>query len=220
VERPVPLRHSVYNALVELIVEGSLAPGQHLVEAELARYLGVSRQPVREALHRLRAEGWVELRPGQGAFVHVPTELEVDQLLDVRALLESESARSAARSASPQQIARLRELLREGADALAADDPERVAAADTALHTEITAASGNAVLAELTGIVKGRMHWYHRSVALSRGGGSWDEYEALIDAIEAGDGARAADIMRQHVEETRTAQHERTRATDGPASPA
>ena len=215
VERPVPLRQSVYDALVELIVDGSLAPGQHLVEAELARHLGVSRQPVREALHRLRAEGWVELRPGQGAFVHVPTEHEVDQLLDVRGLLESEAARAAARSASPDQIARLRELQREGADALADDDPERVAAANAALHTEITAASGNAVLAELTGIVKGRMRWYHRSVALTRGEGSWDEHETLIDAIEAGDAERAAEMMRRHVEKTRTAHHERIRAGGG-----
>src|SRR5215475_10952597 len=57
VERPVPLRQSVYEALVELVVEGRLRPGQHLVETELARQLGVSRQPVREALHRLEAEG-------------------------------------------------------------------------------------------------------------------------------------------------------------------
>src|SRR5262249_43406041 len=53
VERPVPLRQSVYEALVELVGEGRLRPGQHLVETELARQLGVSRQPVREALHRL-----------------------------------------------------------------------------------------------------------------------------------------------------------------------
>ena len=72
VERPAPLRQSVYEALVELVVEGRLRPGQHLVETELARQLGVSRQPVREALHRLEAEGWVDLRPNQGAFVHVP----------------------------------------------------------------------------------------------------------------------------------------------------
>ena len=202
---------------MELIVDGSLAPGQHLVEAELARYLGVSRQPVREALHRLRAEGWVDLRPGQGGFVHVPTEHEVDQLLDVRGLLESEAARSAARNSSPEAVGRLRALLQEGADAVAADDPERVAAANTALHAGITAASGNAVLAELTEIVKGRMRWYHRSVALTRGEGSWDEHEALIDAIEARDADRAGQIMRRHVERTRTAHHDHIRADDRPA---
>ena len=95
-QRPVPLRQSVYDALIDLIVGGELPPGQHMVETDLARQLGVSRQPIREALHRMEAEGWVDLRPSQGAFVHVPTDQEVDQLLDVRELLEVETARLAA----------------------------------------------------------------------------------------------------------------------------
>src|SRR5258708_22701747 len=87
VQRRVPLRQSVYEALVELVVGGALRPGQHLVESELARQLGVSRQPVREALHRLEAEGWIDLRPSHGAFVHVPTPREVDQFLCLPELL-------------------------------------------------------------------------------------------------------------------------------------
>src|SRR5262250_1195290 len=120
VERPVPLRQSVYEALVELVVEGRLRPGQHLVETELARQLGVSRQPVREALHRLEAEGWVDLRPNQGAFVHVPTDQEVDELLDVRELLEVETARLAVRAAGSQPVAWLREICQRGEDAVTA----------------------------------------------------------------------------------------------------
>ena len=101
-QRPVPLRQSVYDALIDLIVSGELPPGQHMVETDLAHQLGVSRQPIREALHRMEAEGWVDLRPSQGAFVHVPTDSEVDELLDVRALLEAETARlAAARRATP-----------------------------------------------------------------------------------------------------------------------
>ena len=103
-QRPVPLRQSVYDALIDLIVGGELPPGQHMVETDLARQLGVSRQPIREALHRMEAEGWVDLRPSQGAFVHVPTDSEVDELLDVRALLEAETARlAAARTAARSQ---------------------------------------------------------------------------------------------------------------------
>src|SRR6266436_9640424 len=107
-QRPVPLRQSVYDALIDLIVGGELPPGQHMVETDLARQLGVSRQPIREALHRMEAEGWVDLRPSQGAFVHVPTDSEVDELLDVRELLEVQMARLAARATSPSGIARLR----------------------------------------------------------------------------------------------------------------
>src|SRR6202451_2282981 len=103
-QRPVPLRQSVYDALIDLIVGGELAPGQHMGETDLARQLGGSRQPIREALHRMEAEGWVDLRPSQGAFVHVPTDKEVDELLDVRALLEAETARLAALAATPQQV--------------------------------------------------------------------------------------------------------------------
>src|ERR1700683_4667531 len=122
VQRPVPLRQSVYEALVELVVGGGLKPGQHLVETELARQLGVSRQPVREALHRLEAGGWVGPRPNPGAFVHVPTYHGVDELLDVRELLEVQMARLAARSASPAGIARLRAIWRDGQSAVASGE--------------------------------------------------------------------------------------------------
>src|SRR5215471_20396871 len=124
--RPVqrPLRQSVYEALVELVVGGALRPGQHLVESELARQLGVSRQPVREALHRLAAGGWVDLRPSQGAFVHVPTDQEVDELLDVRELLEMQTVRLAARAAGSQPMTWLREVCREGEAAIEAGDTE------------------------------------------------------------------------------------------------
>src|SRR5215470_13527735 len=133
-QRPVPLRQSVYDALIDLIVGGELPPGQHLVETDLARQLGVSRQPVREALHRLEAEGWVDLRPNQGAFVHVPTDEEVDQLLDVRELLEVEAARLAARAATADDIARLRVICREGEAAVEAGDLRRFVAVNTEFH--------------------------------------------------------------------------------------
>jgi DNA-binding GntR family transcriptional regulator len=79
-KRPLPLRESVYEALTEMIIDGSLQPGQHLVEVELAGMLDVSRQPVREALQRLHNEGWVDLRPGFGATVHVPAEAELEAM--------------------------------------------------------------------------------------------------------------------------------------------
>ena len=142
-QRPVPLRQSVYDALIDLIVGGELPPGQHMVETDLARQLGVSRQPIREALHRMEAEGWVDLRPSQGAFVHVPTDSEVDELLDVRALLEAETARLAAASganpARPAQLARLREICRQGQAAAEADDFAAAVAANNAFHAEIAA---------------------------------------------------------------------------------
>ncbi len=207
VTRPVPLRQSVYEALVELVVGGRLGPGQHLVETDLARQLGVSRQPVREALHRLEAEGWVDLRPNQGAFVHVPTDHEVDELLDVRELLEVQTARLAARGADPSAVARLRAIWEAGVPMAASGDAGRIVAANTEFHAELARIAGNAVLADLADIVSRRVRWYYRQVAPVRGRESWAEHRELADAIEAGDEDRAAEIARQHTERTRSAYH-------------
>jgi DNA-binding GntR family transcriptional regulator len=213
-QRPVPLRQSVYDALIDLIVGGELPPGQHMVETDLARQLGVSRQPIREALHRMEAEGWVDLRPSQGAFVHVPTDSEVDELLDVRALLEAETARLAAASSGPNpqsrpaQLARLREICRGGEAAAEADDFGSAVAANNAFHAEIAVIGGNAVLAELADIVGRRVQWYYRMVAPARGHGSWAEHAEMIDAIEAGEPERAQALARKHTERTRQAYHQ------------
>ena len=215
-QRPVPLRQSVYDALIDLIVGGELPPGQHMVETDLARQLGVSRQPIREALHRMEAEGWVDLRPSQGAFVHVPTDSEVDELLDVRALLEAETARLAAVGGGPgpespqarsAQLTRLREICREGEAAAEADDFGAAVAANNAFHAEIAVIGGNGTLAELADIVGRRVQWYYRMVAPARGHGSWTEHAELIDAIEAGDPEKAQALARKHTERTRQAYH-------------
>lgn len=210
-QRPVPLRQSVYDALIDLIVGGELPPGQHMVETDLARQLGVSRQPIREALHRMEAEGWVDLRPSQGAFVHVPTDTEVDNLLDVRVLLEAETARLAAAlpagAAKTAQLARLRELVQEGQAAAEADDFAAAVTVNNVFHAEIAILCGNTVLAELAHIVGRRVQWYYRMVAPERGHGSWGEHTELIDAIEASDPDLAQEVARKHTERTREAYH-------------
>lgn len=203
ITRPVPLRESVYNAILDMIVNRELWPGQHLVENELAVALGVSRQPVREALQWLKNDGWVDLRPGLGAFVHTPTVEEADHLLAVRGLLETESARLAAQHASADGVAALRELWRRGVAALEAEDVSGVVAANAGLHTAVTRLSGNTVLVELAAQVDRRVRWYYTPVARHRGAQSWAEHAALIEAIAEADGDRAADVMRRHTELTR-----------------
>ncbi|WP_371749177.1 GntR family transcriptional regulator [Streptomyces sp. NBC_00280] len=208
-ERPGPLRDRVYEALLELITTRALQPGQHLVESELAGHLGVSRQPVREALQRLNTDGWVDLRPAQGAFVHEPTEAEADQLLTVRTLLEAEAARLAAANASAPAIAVLEELCAEGERAVAADDVDAAVAMNARLHAKIMELAGNAVLAELAAQVDRRVRWYYTPVARQRGQQSWIEHRELIAAIADRDERRATEIMRAHTEHTRKMYHER-----------
>lgn len=202
VARPAPLRQAVYDALAELIASGTLRPGQHLVESDLAEYLGVSRQPIREALQRLHGDGWVELRPAHGAFVHTPTEEEVVQLLGVRSVLEAYSAHGAAQRATAADIIRLRELQAAGEAALAADDLGALVDANAAFHSGIVRICGNKVLADLISQVERRVRWYYTPVVRPRGRDAWIEHAALITAIAEGDADAAQRLMREHAERT------------------
>jgi DNA-binding GntR family transcriptional regulator len=202
-ERPVPLRQAVTDVIADMIINGELQPGEHLVEQELAAQLGVSRQPVREALQRLHSEGWVDLRPGLGAYVHTPTAEEADQLLAARTLLEAESARLAAANGTPELIEQLWKLQATGEEALAADDEAGMVAANSALHAHILAMSANKVLAELIGLVDRRVRWYYRPIARARGREAWDEHREMIEVIASGNAKRAGDLMRRHTERTR-----------------
>ncbi|MCB5905965.1 GntR family transcriptional regulator [Streptomyces pinistramenti] len=208
-ERPGPLRERVYEALLELITTRALRPGQHLVESELAGHLGVSRQPVREALQRLSTDGWVDLRPAQGAFVHEPTEEEADQLLTVRTLLEAEAAGLAAAATGSAGIAELEELCTTGERAVQDDDVDGAVVANAAFHDKVMELAGNTVLAELSAQVGRRVRWYYTPVARQRGKQSWIEHRELIAAIADRDEARAAAVMRTHTEHTRRTYHER-----------
>lgn len=211
--RPAPLREVVYDALLEMIISRELQPGRHLVENELATILGVSRQPVREALLRLQAEGWVDQRPAQGTFVHLATDTEADELLAVRAVLEAESAKLAAQHATPEHVERLRQLQQAGERALAAQDdgPAALVSANAALHAHIASMSGNRLLADMIRSFERRLRWYHATFARARGRASWEEHAEIVDAISAEDSRRAHDLMRRHAERTRQGYRDRPR---------
>src|ERR1700748_3471202 len=106
-----PLRDVVTAAPRGLILAGELTPGERLVEDRLAVRLGVSRNPVREAIRVLAAEGFVEVTPRRGAAVARVSPGEAEELFDVRVAREGLSARLSARKATPDTADRLRAVL-------------------------------------------------------------------------------------------------------------
>ncbi len=196
------LREQVYEALEELIIDGSLGPGQRLVEADLARRLQVSRNPVREALSLLQRAGWVDVRPRHGTHVHRPSAKEVDDFFRVRTLLEGESAYLAALNATDRSIERLRKLYDQGVKALLAGDERRMADTNSTFHNQITEMADNLVLSEILDLLKKRLRWYFARVAKVRGPASWEEHAMLLDALAEQQADRAADVMRRHSEAT------------------
>lgn len=205
VSRPGPLRHLVEETLRELIVSGALAPGQHLVELEVADRLQVSRGPVREAFQALHGQGWVDLRPGRGAFVHAPTVEEVDELFGVRAALEGEAAALAAKAICAERLAELEEISARGRAAVLGHEYDRVVATNSELHRRIAELAGNVLLCQMIASLDGRIRWYLRPVVHNRGIASWDEHDALIAALADHDAERARQLMREHTGRTRQA---------------
>lgn len=202
-DRPGPLRHRVQEALRELVIAGILAPGQHLVESELAQRLEVSRGPVREAFQALATQGWVELRPGRGAFVHDPSDAEADEVFAVRAALETEAARAAADRVDAEDVAGLDAICRRGRAAVRAGDDLGVVAANSEFHRRVAALSGVGLLCRYIASLDMRVRWFYRPLVWSRGTDSWEEHEMLVAALAARDPARAAQVMRLHTERTR-----------------
>lgn len=199
--RPV-LRDEVAQKLEDLIVSGALAPGQRLLEADLAAKFGVSRNPVREALAFLAQRGWVDLRPHHGAVVHVPTEKEVADFFHLRRILEVEAARLALGRLTPADLEELHRLLELGIAALGEGDAAELATLNADFHAVITRVADNAMLSEVLGLLKRRLTWYFAPVATVRGRDSWDEHARILAALEAGDADQVATLVRDHAAAT------------------
>lgn len=205
--QPPPLRRQVYERLEAMIVDGVLAPGQHLVEQELAERLGVSRNPIREALQALERSGWVDLRPRYGAFVHTPSAQEANDFFHVRSVLEAEAARLAAGHADDASLAELAELVDDAART-PETDARSLADLNTRFHRRIAALAGNHVLAEMLSAFEKRLRWYFKPVAMVSGDRSWDQHASLMKAFAAGDARHAEALMRDHTAGTARAYRE------------
>ena len=212
-----PLRVRVRDAIKDLIVNGVLQPGKHLAEVELAKRLGVSRNPVREGLQMLAHEGFVDLRPGRGAYVHAPTRREIEDVFDVRILLEREGARRAADRITPQALARLAEILTIGAAAVEVGEPLRLLELNAQFHGIITAASGNTTMANLNTLLSRQIRWQLASVVVARAPGSWSEHEGIYQALLARDSEESARLMAEHIGTTRSRLREQSDPMTSPS---
>lgn len=193
------LQEQVRHAIEDLIVVGELAPGERLPEVGLAERLGVSRQPVREALHTLVGSGFVDILPGRGASVHAPTVREIREVFHVRSLLESDLADLAARTIDDAGVARLRAVCDEY-DRQA--DRVELLRLNRRFHDTIADIAGNDVSATLLGQLQRRVSWYQERVVTDRAHDSWAEHRQIVDALADHDGDAARTLMLRHIHET------------------
>lgn len=201
----VTLRDQVLAELRRRIIDADYRPGERLREDRLAEDFGVSRNPVREALRVVEAEGFVHVEPRRGAVVATPDEETMRDLFAVRALLEPLAARLAAERASDADLVRLRELLNAAKAATDEGDYARVAELNTALHTRVAELSDNRWLLQFSMAMYRHVHWVFRLGVAVRAAHSWQEHVRLVEALESRDVEGAGQAAAEHVDAARHA---------------
>ncbi|MFI6601143.1 GntR family transcriptional regulator [Nonomuraea sp. NPDC050536] len=193
------LRDEVTAELRRRIMSGELKQGERLVEDRLAAQLGVSRNPVRESIRILSAEGFVEVIPRIGAAVARLSSAEAEELFDVRMAIEGLAARLAARKATPASAARLRRVLEDAKQAVESGSLDAVADLNTAFHRAVGEVAGNSYLNLMMTPMLQRAQWVFSQTAAIRGPHSWTEHVSLCEAIAAGDEDEAQARAIAHV---------------------
>lgn len=192
---------SLRETIEEMIAVGTLAPGQHLDETELAGKFGVSRTPIRETLIQLASMGLVVIRPRRGAVVAELGPQQLVEMFEVMAELEAMCGRLAARRMSPAEHAALQAAHEACRLASQAQDPDDYYYKNEEFHTLIYLGSHNAFLAEQARALHRRLRPYRRLQlrVRDRVSNSWSEHDQVVQAIVAGDGARTAEMLREHI---------------------
>ncbi len=203
-ERPVGTSHGslpdrIFTELKTAIRGGLLPPGVRLVEARLADDLGVSRNPVREALRRLAAEGMVTITARKGAVVAGLDAQKIREAIEVRALLEGHNARLAARRRDEAVLKRIRALLRDGGKAVAAGTVRELPRLNVRYHEETLAASSNELLREMLERLRERTAPLFAPGEPERQVDLWTDHAEILGAIVDGDESRAAELAADHV---------------------
>jgi DNA-binding GntR family transcriptional regulator len=205
-----PLTRNASSAATELIrqaiVDGRLPPGRRLKEEELARELGISRTPIREALLMLHAEGLVDAAPNRGAAVRSHSVEDLDDLYQLRAVLEGYSTRRAATRLSDDEISSLRESC-ERFDGLLADgaDMNALVKENLVFHQTILESSGSERLTAMVRqvielpLVYRSYVWYSPEQQRI----SAHYHVQITRALEARDAERAELVMKEHIFEAR-----------------
>lgn len=197
----LPLRDVVFNTLRQAILRGKLKPGERLMEIQLANKLGVSRTPVREALHKLEQEGLVLTTPRKGAEVADISAKSLQDVLEVRQALEALAIQLACDKMTEEQIRELEQAAQNFRDILDSDDVTQIAEADVAFHDVIAIATDNQRLIQLLNNLREQMYRfrvehlknkaYHPQLL--------EEHKEMIEYIRERRKDEATKVIRQHV---------------------
>lgn len=193
---------SVYTAIRDAICDGELAPGARVTQDDIAERLGVSRQPVVQALVLLKSQGFFREAGRRGLVVSPVTVDLVRDIYQLRGALDETAARLAAERADPDSTAAGWEILEEGNRLAACNDVRELVKCDMAFHEFVYGLSGNPLIRPA---LEPHLHHLRRVMtAVVEGAGYrtklWREHTDILKAISAQDAAQAGALARAHVE--------------------
>ena len=195
------LEQKVYLSLENEILGGGYTRGEALTEMSLCKKLGVSRTPVRSALHRLCEEGLVEMSPNRGAVVVGITEEDLTDAYKIRMRLEGLASAMAAERITDEEKKKLKDTVELSEFYLAKGDAENLKELDTSFHRIIYKASGNRTLCKILSELHRNIRSY-RKLSLNVSGRlerSIEEHREICCAITAGDSKKAEELTSLHI---------------------
>lgn len=196
------LEEKVYLALEDAILSGEYKRGDALTEMSLCKKLGVSRTPVRSALHRLSEEGLIEVAPNRGAIVVGMNDEDLADIYKIRIRLEGLASSMAAERMSDEEKRALAEAVELSEFYLGKGDVEKLKELDTSFHIIIYKASGSRTLSKILSELHRNIRSY-RKLSLTVPGRlekSIEEHKEILEAIQSGDAKRADEITSRHIE--------------------
>lgn len=213
------LTEQVHRALLDSVASGQLAPGSRIIQEQVAADLGVSRQPVQQALALLRSQGVLTDAPGRGLLVTPIDPVHVAHMYEVRAVIEGLAFRKAAEHGAAVAARKGPALIRAGRKAVQRKSVSELIAADMAFHGFIYALSGNPLISPAMDT-----HWTTAQRVMGavlmrdpKPRDIWAEHEALLAAVVAGDGVEAEKLARAHILEAAKFMIERMGESDSGA---
>lgn len=198
----VSLSQQAYERIKRKIVSLELEPGQVIDESNLRAELNLGRTPIREALQRLALEKLVTIVPRRGTFVTEIGITDLQQLFEVRLMLESQAARLAAQRGSRQHWQRMEAALSGLSDGAGPTDNEALIAIDEACHRLMYEAADNEFLEDvLTTLYALSLRlWYFSLAKIGDMQEAIREHKYMLDAFKVRDGELAAQLMEQHIQ--------------------
>ena len=196
------LGHDVFEYLKNAIIDLTIEPGSRLVESKIADMLGISRTPLREALHKLEREDWIEKIPSGGFKVVTLTNADIEQTFGIRSVLEAYAARLAAENHQDNDLVPLERKIKEYQKCLESKkDSDKLQIINTQFHDLLYSLSKSPKLIKMINQLRAQISRFRRIIlkqyeyALQ----SSDDHVKMLDAIKNRDGKKVEQLVRQHI---------------------